>query len=164
MGVKNRHILNKKKKKQIQDEIQKNFTVFSFEEKNKVEVGKIGEYKVIIVDNLVCFIEINNCFIFTLYGLKKFKPVSNFVVVDMGAVRFVSNGADVMSPGVVDADRNISEGDIVWVCDEKNRQPLAVGSAVLSGDEMVENDKGKALSVLHYVGDKIWDITSAKSL
>jgi PUA-domain protein len=164
MNIKNRHILNKKKKQKIEEEIKKNFTGFSFLDKNKVETGKIDDYKVVIVDEVVTFIKIDDFFVFTLHGLKKFKPASNFVVVDMGAVRFVSNGADVMSPGVVDADKDISADDIVWICDEKNHEPLAVGRALISGEEMISNEKGKALKILHYVGDKIWNLTSAKSL
>ena len=164
MAVKNRHVLNDKKKQKITEEIQQSFPGFNFEKKQKIETGKIKNYKVIIVEDVVCFIKLENKFVFTLYGINLFKPDSNFVVVDMGAVRFVSNGADVMNPGVVDADKKISEGDMVWVCDEKNHQPLAVGFAIISGEEMVEKSSGKALKVFHYVGDKIWSFTSAKSL
>jgi len=97
--------------------------------------------------------------VFTLYGVNRFKPKENFVVVDMGAVKFVTNGADVMAPGIVDADEGIAEGDQVWVCDERNRKPLAVGIAVMTGERMVEEDKGKAVELVHYVGDVVWDFS-----
>lgn len=164
MVIKNRHILNKKKIQKIEDEIQKNFSDFAFSHKLKVETGKIFDYDVIIVDGIVSFVKIDDFYIFTFNGLKKFNLESNFVVVDMGAVKFVTNGADVMCPGVVDADRNISKDDIVWVCDEKNHEALAIGVALIDGADMIEKNEDKALKVLHYVGDKIWKLTSAKSL
>jgi PUA domain protein len=76
----------------------------------------------------------------------------------MGAVKFVYNGADVMAPGVVDADASISQGDLAWVRDERNLQPLAVGIALMNGEEMVSENAGKALESLHHVGDSIWQL------
>jgi PUA domain protein len=77
----------------------------------------------------------------------------------MGAVKFVTNGADVMAPGIVDAYSGIVEGDQVWVCDERNRKPLAVGIAVMSGEQMVEGDEGVAVKLVHYVGDVVWNFS-----
>jgi PUA domain protein len=76
----------------------------------------------------------------------------------MGAVKFVYNGADVMAPGVVDADSSISQGDLAWVRDEKNLRPLAVGIALMNGDEMTSENVGKALESIHHVGDAIWQL------
>ena len=60
------------------------------------------------------------------------------VTVDMGAIRFVSNGADIMSPGIVAADENINPGDIVLIIDETHGKPLAIGISLITGEEMVE--------------------------
>ena len=92
----------------------------------------------------------------TVRGLLALKPEHLFVTVDMGAVKFVCNGADVMSPGVVDADRTIRAGELIWVRDEKNLKPLAVAEALISGEEMIASESGKAAKSLHYVGDKLW--------
>jgi len=78
------------------------------------------------------------------------------VTVDMGAVPFVYNGADVMAPGIVDADPEIRAGDLVWIRDEKNARPLAVGRALMDGPTMVREEKGKAVETLHHVGDDLW--------
>ena len=91
-------------------------------------------------------------------GLLAFPAQRRHVTVDMGAVPFVYNGADVMAPGIVDADLEIHEGDIVWVRDEKNRRPLAVGKALSDGQSMVRESKGKAVETLHHVGDDLWRI------
>jgi PUA domain protein len=76
----------------------------------------------------------------------------------MGAVKFVYNGADVMAPGIVEADPAIAIGDFVWVRDERNRQPLAVGEALMSGPEMAAAERGKSVKSLHHVGDDVWKL------
>jgi len=94
----------------------------------------------------------------TLKGALKTDIKSKYVVVDMGAVKFVAKGADVMSPGIVEAAPQIQEGDIVVIIEETHRKPLCIGRALISGDEMVKNQQGKAVKTLHYVGDKIWNL------
>jgi PUA domain protein len=74
----------------------------------------------------------------------------------MGAVRFVTNGADVMAPGIVDADASIEKGHQIWICDERHHKPLAVGIALLNGNEMISAEKGKAVKLKHYIGDGLW--------
>jgi PUA-domain protein len=90
-------------------------------------------------------------------GLLAWKPTARFVTVDMGAVKFVANGADIMAPGIVEADPAIKDGDWCWIRDERNKQPLAVGKAMVPGLAMVRG-KGKAVKSLHYLGDKIWTL------
>ena len=78
----------------------------------------------------------------------------------MGAVGFVTNGADVMSPGIVDADPQIQPGDLIWIADETHNKPLGVGEALLTGEEMIANTKGKAIKNIHYIGDALWEIST----
>lgn len=86
------------------------------------------------------------------------KPTKKWVTVDMGAVKFVNNGADVMAPGITEADPEIQPGDLVWIRDEKNKVPLAVGEAVIPGAQMPRGPKGKAVKSLHRVGDEMWNL------
>jgi PUA domain protein len=92
----------------------------------------------------------------TVRGLLAFPGTKRAVTVDMGAVRFIYNGADVMAPGITEADPALRSGDVVWVRDEKNRRPLAVGRAIMDGPTMAREEKGKAIETLHHVGDEIW--------
>jgi PUA-domain protein len=94
----------------------------------------------------------------TIRGLLAFPAQRRHVTVDMGAVPFLYNGADVMAPGIVDADPAVRPADIVWVRDEKNRRPLAVGKALVDGPTMIREERGKAIETLHHVGDDIWRI------
>jgi len=45
----------------------------------------------------------------------------------------------------------------VWVRDERNRKPLAVGKALVPGTAMVRG-KGKAVKSVHHLGDKVWTL------
>ena len=78
------------------------------------------------------------------------------ITVDMGAVRFVASGADVMRPGITAIDEGINKDDIISIVDIKNNKPLAIGWALFSEKEMKEMTSGKVIKNLHYVGDDIW--------
>jgi PUA domain protein len=84
------------------------------------------------------------------------------VVVDMGAVRFVCNGADVMAPGIVRYEGEFSKGDVVLVVDEKHGKPLALGEILYSSEEAKTVKQGAVVKNFHYVSDKVWNV--AKTL
>ncbi len=155
--IKNRHQLKSKDIRKIQDELRNIFNTEFFSDKSSIETGDLEEIKLVFIDGEPCFMYREGKIIFTLHGLNKFKPKENFVIVDMGAVKFVTSGADVMAPGIVDADENILEEDQVWICDEKHHKPLAIGIAIMTGEQMIEEKNGKAIKTIHYVGDTLWN-------
>ncbi|MCF0227162.1 MAG: RNA-binding protein, partial [Methanobrevibacter sp.] len=117
-----------------------------------------GRYhKKILVDNEPHLIIIDGKYFPTLKAALTNEFEAKTVVVDSGAIKFVTNGADVMSPGIVDADDNIIVGDIVIIVDENHKKPLAIGVSLITGNEMVENTSGKAIETKHFVGDDIWN-------
>jgi PUA domain protein len=85
------------------------------------------------------------------------------VVVDMGAVPHIANGADVMAPGIYDLDKELVEGELVVIIDQKNLTPLAVGRTRLSAETILEINKGRAIDTLHYVGDPLWKLAKELS-
>ncbi len=85
------------------------------------------------------------------------------VAVDMGAVRFVASGADIMRPGITRIDPGIQEGELVAVVDETHEKPIAVARALKPASELEEMERGKALKNIHFVGDKIWNFSPLKS-
>jgi len=163
MKVKNRHRLKSKDIRNLLNELNNDFHCNFFDDKSIVESGEVEGVKIIFIDGMPCFMYQNNRIFFTLIGLNKYNPKERFVVVDMGAIKFVTNGADVMAPGIVDADINILENDQVWICDERNHKPLAIGIALMTGEQMINEKNGKAITLIHYVGDKLWNYV-AKSL
>ena len=68
------------------------------------------------------------------------------------------NGADCMGAGIHMADPALQEGDLVWIRDQEHGKPLALGLALVSGDEMVEMTSGKAIQTLHWIGDDLWEL------
>ena len=111
-----------------------------------------------ILNGVVIGMEEEGGFLLTLRGILEMKPSRKWITVDMGAVRFLANGADVMAPGIMEADPGIEVGDIVWIRDERNLRPLCVGRALIPGVEMGPTDSGKAVKTMHYVGDPIWNV------
>lgn len=77
-------------------------------------------------------------------------------LVDMGAIPYVCNGADVMAPGIMEIEGEFGKDGLLVIRDVKHRKALGIGAAQYSSEEMRELKKGKAILNLHYVGDKIW--------
>lgn len=126
-------------------------------EPESLESGSLDGRAAYVIDGKIIGIEEKGGFMITLRGVLELAPTKKWVTVDMGAVRFLANGADVMSPGIVDADEGIDVDDMVWVRDEKNMRPLCIGRALLQGSEMRTVNTGKAIKTIHYVGDPIWN-------
>jgi PUA domain protein len=84
------------------------------------------------------------------------------VVVDMGAVRFVCNGADVMAPGIVRYEGSFVKGNVVVVVDVKHGKTLALGEILYSSEEVKNIKQGPVIKTKHYVSDKVWNF--AKTL
>ncbi|WP_265108614.1 RNA-binding protein [Halosolutus halophilus] len=94
----------------------------------------------------------------TVRGANAYDPDRRLVTVDAGAVSFVSDGADVMRPGITEATDDISPDDLVVIAEESHGKVLAVGRARVDGSDMV-GDEGKVVDSLHHVGDELYEFT-----
>ncbi len=124
---------------------------------SKFETALIDTFNVILIDGKLLLFSTDGEYFPTVRGALELGLAKHIVIVDAGAVRFVVNGADIMCPGIVRADPAIKEGDLVIIKEETHEKPLAIGRALMSGEDMV-GDSGKAIKSLHYVGDKLWNI------
>ena len=79
------------------------------------------------------------------------------VMVDMGAVKFMCNGANVMRPGIKKYS-SFSTDDIVCVVEESKQKFLAVGTAMIDSSEMEKISKGEVIKNLHYISDTHWEV------
>jgi PUA domain protein len=156
LKIKKRYHLKKKKLKEFEAKLGPYSSLIP--SKTKVEILESDLPDLILVDGDPLIMILDGEPFPTLKGALKHPLESQVVVVDMGAVKFMASGADVMSPGIVEADPQIQEGDTVIVVDENHHKPLAMGTAIINGQEMVESNKGKAVRTLHYIGDKIWNL------
>ncbi|MCF2142370.1 MAG: RNA-binding protein [Candidatus Heimdallarchaeota archaeon] len=80
------------------------------------------------------------------------------VTVDMGAVPYVTNGADIMAPGIVKVTPGLKQGEFVVIEDERHGKALAVGKLLVNSDEILTRKKGKVIKNIHYVNDEIWSL------
>ncbi len=124
---------------------------------SKFETALIDTFNVILIDGKLLLFSTDGEYFPTVRGALELGLAKHVVIVDAGAVRFVVNGADIMCPGIVNADYEIKVGDLVIIKEETHEKPLAIGRALISGEDMV-GDSGKAIKSLHYVGDKLWNI------
>jgi len=92
----------------------------------------------------------------TVKGANEYPPERNVVTVDAGAISFVSDGADVMRPGIVEADDSIGADDLVAIAEENHGKVLAIGRARVDGSEMVGKE-GKVVDSIHHVGDELYE-------
>ncbi|MBA7663012.1 hypothetical protein ES703_71045 [subsurface metagenome] len=79
------------------------------------------------------------------------------IVVDFGAIRYVTNGADVMRPGITKIDPSIKKGDIVSIIEETKNRALAIGKAMFDAPEMEAKSSGKVIKNLHTIQDSVWE-------
>ena len=134
-------------------------------EKWKIDVPKIKNLKVYEIDNETQLITGKDIkilkikdeylpFLSEISTLEKFP----FVQVDMGAVKFMCKGANLMRPGIKKFS-NFSKDDIVCIVEESQNKFLAIGKSKVDSSELESMDKGEVLKNLHYISDKAWEIS-----
>lgn len=85
-------------------------------------------------------------FVPKLEGARRLAKVTQkkLVVIDDSAVDFIVSGANVLRPGIKDADSGIEPGDYVFVVNEQGLVVLT-GLAAMTGDEMQTRERGVAV-------------------
>ena len=135
-------------------------------EKWKMEIPKVKNLKIYEIDNEIQLITGNGIkilkikdeylpFLSEISTLEKFP----FVQVDMGAVKFMCKGANLMRPGIKKFSE-FSKNDIVCIVEESQNKFLAVGKSEIESSELDNMDKGEVLRNLHYISDKAWEISN----
>ena len=127
-----------------------------------LEQAHYQEIDLILVDRIPLAMRIEVCgkmgWYPTLKGISAWNVERSWVAVDEGAIPFLRNGADCMGAGVHIADPSLEEGDFVWIRDQETGEPIATGTAIVDGEEMMSMTKGKAISTIHWVGDDLWNL------
>ena len=134
-------------------------------EKWKIDIPKIKNLKVYEIDNETQLITGDEIKILKIKDdylpflsenstLKKFP----YVQVDMGAVKFMCNGANLMRPGIKKFSE-FSKDDIVCIVEESQNKFLAGGKSEVDSSELENMERGEVLKNLHYISDKSWEIS-----
>jgi len=105
----------------------------------------------------------------TVYTLWKFPSLlqQKFLSTVAGVVPKLASGADLMLPGVVaDVEHlgmnaycngKLQKGEILYINLINNKAAVAVGTALHSSEDLyLQGMRGKAVNVLHCVGDHLW--------
>jgi PUA-domain protein len=159
-----RYAVKSKEAKHILNEVSERLKVnvqALFGPKANVEVVEADIGKIYRVNGRPLFFKVGERLLPTLL-FQDFASQAPKIVVDMGAVPFVCNGADVMAPGIVRVQGEFGKGDLVLVVDEKHGKPLALGESVYDAESARNTKQGVVVKTLHFVSDKIWNF--AKTL
>jgi PUA domain protein len=157
LEIKKRRPINKKEAK-LFNQLLTEAHDFSFTlSAGKYETAKSRDFDVIIQKGYIFALLLGDVAHLSVRGLLTHVLETGWVQVDMGAIPFICNGANVMAAGINDVSPEISKGQFVWIRDENHHKPLGIGRALLDGKEILESKHGKAIKALHYIGDKIWE-------
>jgi PUA domain protein len=115
-----------------------------------------ADREVVLVDGEPLVASFDGDLFVTVLGANEHPPESHVVTVDAGAISFVSDGANVMRPGITEATDDIEPGDLVVVVEETHGKALAIGRATAEGSDMV-GDSGMVVETLHHVGDELYE-------
>ncbi len=120
-----------------------------------VKVYQILDDAQIITGNGIKILKVNDDylpFLSEVGTLEKFPTIT----VDMGAVKFMCKGANLMRPGI----KKFTEFDkekIVCIVEESQHKFLAVGKSTVSSSELENMEKGEVVKNMHYISDRFWE-------
>ncbi|MFX1406260.1 MAG: DUF1947 domain-containing protein [Promethearchaeota archaeon] len=162
MNIKQRHYIQKSEIKALKEAVMKQydeeFLNQVFPKKSKIEIIQTEEGDTLYAINkeLKMWKTDDDGFIPVLTFLLNNKVKIKSIVVDMGAIRYVANGADVMRPGITRIDPSIKKDDIVQIIDETHDRAIAVGKAMFNAKKMEDMKEGKVVKNLHTIQDSVW--------
>ena len=161
MNIKHRHFIQKSQIKELRDEVlnqyDEKFVNQVFPKKARIEVIQTEAGDILYaVNNVLKLWRSREGFIPVLTLLLNKQVDLKKIVVDQGAIRFVTNAADVMRPGITQINPLIKKGEIVVIVDENHDRALAIGKAMLDAKDMEAKNSGKVVKNLHTIQDDVW--------
>ena len=110
----------------------------------------VDKFTLILLEGKPVLFEHEGKWLPSLHVLQE-KQLLKKITVDMGAIKFVTSGADIMRPGITNIDDGLEAGDAVVIVDETHGKALAVGIVLFSSEELRATDKGKVVKNIHYI-------------
>ena len=148
------NLISKSETAKIFDQLNTQWKMELPKQKN-VRTHQIDEKRIIITGKDITAVKIDDYilpFLDEVSILEKFP----YVIVDMGAIKFVCKGANVMRPGITKFS-DFEKGDIVCVIEESQHKFLAVGKAEIPSSQLNETNKGEVIKNMHYISDIFWE-------
>ena len=150
------HSLSKREVHDITDEISKSWPTNSIGAIKDLQVCVIDGNKRLLVGNGLVAIQLAPDLI--IPHLTQHDILNHFasVQVDMNAVKFVCNGANIMRPGITDFT-TFKESEIVLVKDQTHKKELAVCISLVDDVTGRKMERGVVLNNIHHIGDIYWE-------
>ena len=148
------NLISKSETSKILEQIKSQWKIELPKQKN-IKTHDVNEKGVIITGDGITAVKIGENilpFLDDIGVLEKFP----YVKVDMGAIKFVCKGANVMRPGITKFS-DFENGEIVCVIEESQNKFLAVGKAEMSSKEAENTNKGEVIKNMHYISDDFWE-------
>ncbi len=123
----------------------------------RIELAKTQSTEIFIIKGKPILARLDDTLSPTLMFEEIF-PYLPRIIVDMGAVPHLCNGADVMAPGIVRIDGDFNEDEVLLIVDEGYEKPLAIGIALFGSQHMRKLTHGKVVKNIHYIGDMLWNL------
>jgi PUA domain protein len=120
-----------------------------------LKVHQISDEAQIIIGKGIKILKIHDDYLPFLSETDTLEKFPN-VMVDMGAVKFMCKGANVMRPGIKKFTE-FEKDKIVCIIEESQHKFLAVGMAMVSSSELENMEKGEVVKNMHYISDKFWE-------
>jgi malignant T-cell-amplified sequence len=120
-----------------------------------IKVYEVEEGRRLLVADEIVAVQMQDNIVPFLAGKTEILQRFPSVTVDMGAIKFVCNGAKVMRPGITSFDA-FNKGGIVVVKDQTHGKALAVGIALEDSEAAKAMAKGYVVDNMHYISDKMW--------
>ena len=148
------NLISKSETSKILEQINSQWKIELPKQKN-VKTHYVNEKGLIITGNGITAVKIGDDilpFLDNSQILEKFP----YVTVDMGAVKFVCKGANIMRPGITKFS-DFESGEIVCIVEESQNKFLAVGKAEMSSKELEGIKNGEVIKNMHYISDIFWE-------
>jgi len=120
-----------------------------------LKVHQISNEAQIITGKGIKILKINDDYLPFLSETETLEKFPN-VTVDMGAVKFMCKGANLMRPGIKKFTE-FEKDNLVCIIEESQHKFLAVGKAMVSSSELEDMEKGEVIKNMHYISDKFWE-------
>lgn len=150
------HSLSKREVHDITGQISKSWPINSVGAIKNLQAYVIDGKRRLLVGNNLVAIQLAPDLI--IPHLTQHELLNHFasVQVDMNAVKFVCNGANIMRPGITDFT-TFNESEIVLVKDQTHKKELAVCISLVDDVNGRKMEKGVVLNNVHHIGDVYWE-------
>jgi malignant T-cell-amplified sequence len=151
------HSLSKREIHDITNHVNKTWLTNSFTGIKNLQAYVIDSDKRLLVGDKIIAVQLAPDLI--IPHLTQHELLNHFasVEVDMNAVKFVCNGANIMRPGITDFT-TFKESEIVLVKDQSHKKELAVCISLVNDENARKMEKGVVLNNVHHIGDIYWEM------